>query len=277
MSNANAYPVWEATYLPYGQERAVAGGSSTSPNHYKFTGKERDPESGLDYFGARYYASALGRFLSPDEGPLREEDPQSLNRLAYVRNNPTRYVDEHGNYWVEPTTIAGRTFYKAVRETSKMATVVGAFGPWGKYIDQVSRRDRADTNKPNMLGNVKFMADKHIGIEDPETYFLTEALDLDRDVFAAFAKEHGLVEQSNMNDTLSSMTFRDRQQAAEFGEFHTAYRYGQEIKRLEGKLEKTKDEKKREKIEKDIEKRKNSKQFKKHGKTVQKYIDQEAK
>lgn len=36
----------------------------------KFTGKERDSESGLDYFGAKYYGSALGRFTSPDPNPL---------------------------------------------------------------------------------------------------------------------------------------------------------------------------------------------------------------
>jgi RHS repeat-associated protein len=99
MSNANAYPVWEATYLPYGQERAVAGGSSTSPNHYKFTGKERDSESGLDYFGARYYASALGRFIGTDPivvTPDRMFDPQQFNLYGYVRDNPLRFIDPTG-------------------------------------------------------------------------------------------------------------------------------------------------------------------------------------
>jgi RHS repeat-associated protein len=45
------------------------------------TGKERDAESGLDYFGARYYGSALGRFSSPDEvfADQDEHDPQSWN------------------------------------------------------------------------------------------------------------------------------------------------------------------------------------------------------
>ena len=62
------------------------------------TGKERDTESGNDYFGARYYASSMGRFLSPD--PLlnsgRPDDPQTWNRYAYVRNNPLGRTDPSG-------------------------------------------------------------------------------------------------------------------------------------------------------------------------------------
>jgi RHS repeat-associated protein len=55
----------------------------------KFTGKERDAETGLDYFGARYFSGAQGRFTSPD-APLADqhpEDPQSWNLYGYVRNN----------------------------------------------------------------------------------------------------------------------------------------------------------------------------------------------
>jgi RHS repeat-associated protein len=64
----------------------------------KFTGKERDQESGLDYFGARYYGSALGRFTRPDD-PLVDQhvsDPQSWNLYAYVRNNPLKNTDPFG-------------------------------------------------------------------------------------------------------------------------------------------------------------------------------------
>lgn len=61
------------------------------------TGKERDAESGNDYFGARYYASSMGRFLSPDEGPWQLENPQYLNMYGYTLNNPFRFVDEEGD------------------------------------------------------------------------------------------------------------------------------------------------------------------------------------
>jgi RHS repeat-associated protein len=66
---------------------------------YKFTGKERDAESGNDYFGARYYASSMGRFMWPDPSGLHAqhpEDPQSWNLYAYARNNPLIYLDANG-------------------------------------------------------------------------------------------------------------------------------------------------------------------------------------
>ncbi len=63
-----------------------------------FTAKERDNESGLDYFGARYYSGAQGRFTSPD--PLmasgKARNPQTWNRYAYTLNNPLRFVDPDG-------------------------------------------------------------------------------------------------------------------------------------------------------------------------------------
>jgi RHS repeat-associated protein len=65
---------------------------------HKFTGKERDSESGLDDFGARYYASTMGRFVTPDPlmASTHVSDPQTWNRYAYALNNPLRYVDPDG-------------------------------------------------------------------------------------------------------------------------------------------------------------------------------------
>jgi RHS repeat-associated protein len=78
-------------------------------NHYKFTGKERDGETGLDYFGARYYSNSMGRFLTPDWAakatavPYAElSDPQSLNLYSYVRNRPTVLVDPDGHILAGP-------------------------------------------------------------------------------------------------------------------------------------------------------------------------------
>jgi RHS repeat-associated protein len=69
-----------------------------------FTGKERDTESGNDYFGARYYASNMGRFMSPDWAAKAEPvpyaklgNPQSLNLYAYMLNNPLKGVDRDGH------------------------------------------------------------------------------------------------------------------------------------------------------------------------------------
>jgi RHS repeat-associated protein len=70
------------------------------------TGKERDSESGNDYFGARYYASTMGRLLSPDwsSGPTAVPyadlgNPQTLNLYSYVNNNPLSRVDSDGHFW----------------------------------------------------------------------------------------------------------------------------------------------------------------------------------
>src|SRR5207249_8874003 len=65
----------------------------------RFTGKERDAETGLDYFGARYYGSKIGRFTTTDPVYTWREnlvDPQRWNRYAYGRNNPLRFVDPDG-------------------------------------------------------------------------------------------------------------------------------------------------------------------------------------
>jgi RHS repeat-associated protein len=75
------------------------------PLAHKFTGKERDSESGLDMFGARFYASTLGRFITPDwvtgkpsAVPYAEwVDPQSLNQYTYVRNLPNVKFDADGH------------------------------------------------------------------------------------------------------------------------------------------------------------------------------------
>jgi RHS repeat-associated protein len=70
----------------------------------RFTGKERDTESGLDYFGARYYASSMGRWMSPDwsanEEPVpysKLDNPQTLNLYSYVVNNPLSQLDDDGH------------------------------------------------------------------------------------------------------------------------------------------------------------------------------------
>ena len=86
-------------YYPYGGvENDYCAGSGVSQN-YKFTGKERDAESGLDNFGKRYDSSSLGRFMTTDPVVITTErlkNPQQLNLYAYVANNPLRFIDPTG-------------------------------------------------------------------------------------------------------------------------------------------------------------------------------------
>jgi RHS repeat-associated protein len=116
---------------------------------YKFTAKERDTESGNDYFGARYYGSTMGRFSSPDPSGLYFADPtnpQSLNLYSYAQNNPLKNIDptgldcvyfndagngvesvdhhsdsgecgKNGGDWVNGTTSANQVQYNAQNDT----------------------------------------------------------------------------------------------------------------------------------------------------------------
>jgi len=80
------------------------------------TGKERDTESGNDYFGARYYASSMGRFMSPDWSAKVEPvpysklgNPQTLNLYAYVGNNPIMGIDPDGHMGSQAEATAQAT------------------------------------------------------------------------------------------------------------------------------------------------------------------------
>jgi RHS repeat-associated protein len=130
------------TGLAFGDWQAC---SASDPSPIHFTGKERDTESGLDFFVARYYSSSLGRFLSPDEfvggpvsafsapdpappGPLPYADvsnPQSLNKYTYTFNNPLKYVDPDG-HCVWDLCIGEATAVYAVAMVAATALTIAA-------------------------------------------------------------------------------------------------------------------------------------------------------
>lgn len=93
----------ESDYYPWGGELQFSNNDS---NHYKFTSKERDSETGLDYFGVRYYSNGLGRLISADWSatPIpvpyaRFDHPQTLNQYAYVGNNPI-FLEDPDGHWI---------------------------------------------------------------------------------------------------------------------------------------------------------------------------------
>src|SRR6266566_4169016 len=96
-------------YLPFGEELFAGTGGRTTAQGYsandgvrqQFTQKERDNETGLDFFLARYYGSVAGRFMSVDPLAGNTKDPQTLNRYVYTRNNPLKYIDPEGlDFWL---------------------------------------------------------------------------------------------------------------------------------------------------------------------------------
>ncbi len=142
-------------YLPFGEELQAGMGGRTTAQGYgggdgirqQFTRKERDLETGLDYFGARYYASTQGRFTSVD--PLMASgmavDPQSWNRYAHAANNPLRYTDddgllkrdETGNLKFDVDIELTRINLSRVRPDDPKARNSGYTGEWGYlYTDK---------------------------------------------------------------------------------------------------------------------------------------------
>jgi RHS repeat-associated protein len=92
---------YDADFYPYGGEKVV---TNTCPQNYKFEGKERDTETGNDDFGARYYSSVYGRWLSPDWSSVLApvpyanlNNPQTLNLYAMVADNPETFADLDGH------------------------------------------------------------------------------------------------------------------------------------------------------------------------------------
>jgi RHS repeat-associated protein len=144
MSNSTGAIAWKATYKPFGEEHSI--NPATIENNERFVGKEKDKETGLQYFGARYMKDKIGRFLSPDPvGPVDEKtnktnyamltNPQRLNRYAYALNNPYRYVDPDGLFTItilEYGERSGPTYGAQIAVTGdngKVARVQGSTWP----------------------------------------------------------------------------------------------------------------------------------------------------
>jgi RHS repeat-associated protein len=95
ITKSNGTVCYDADFTPYGQE-LIHTNNCASTYNYKFTGYERDSETGLDYAFARYYSSRLARFMSADPSGGSSSDPQSLNRYAYVGNSAPNFSDPSG-------------------------------------------------------------------------------------------------------------------------------------------------------------------------------------
>src|SRR3989344_2504835 len=90
VTNETGAVVEDIDYLPFGETQ--------DDDRFLFTGKEKDSESGLMYYGARYYNPSTMRLTQPDTMLPDIYDPQQLNRYAYARNNPQTYVDPSGHF-----------------------------------------------------------------------------------------------------------------------------------------------------------------------------------
>jgi RHS repeat-associated protein len=131
-------PCYDADFYPFGGERAPL--VNTCSQNYKFTGKERDAETGLDKMGARFYSSGVGRFNSTDPLMIQRQkllDPQQWSMYQYARNNPLRYRDPTGKYVCADSAKCDSKQDKAFEQSrqhdlkSKDANVVRAARAYG--------------------------------------------------------------------------------------------------------------------------------------------------
>ena len=136
ITQGNGTVCYDADYDPFGKEVVV---TNTCPQNYKFNGKERDAESNLDDFGARYYSSQFGRWTSadwsggPSTVPYAElVNPQSLNLYAYARNNPVTSADLDGHVVAQDTA-------------NKMANDLGGQGSWSPRGEEQETGREFDT------------------------------------------------------------------------------------------------------------------------------------
>ena len=157
--------VSRSDYLPFGEQIPedrgrgdIAGYSENDDagNKQRFTGKERDNESGLDFFGARYHSGAAGRFTSAD--PLLNVraglvDPQHWNRYAIVGNNPLARIDPTGRDWYHVGGFAAGIatgYLKLLAATTPGSPVM------------VANSINAMANPRQTLNNIKFVAQSYL-------------------------------------------------------------------------------------------------------------------
>ncbi|HKO87715.1 MAG TPA: RHS repeat-associated core domain-containing protein, partial [Burkholderiales bacterium] len=93
-TDASGNLLWRESYRPYGDR--IQNQAAAASNEQWFHGKSLDAETGLQYFGARYYDPVLGRFMSADPVTFDPGNIHSFNRYAYGNNNPYKYLDPDG-------------------------------------------------------------------------------------------------------------------------------------------------------------------------------------
>jgi large repetitive protein len=124
-TDSNGAILWKENYRPYGDKRNVQAASLS--NRQWFHGKPVDEDTGLSYFGARFYDATLGRFMGVDPVTFEEDNYHSFNRYAYGNNNPYKYLDPDGRMaGLILRAVVGVVAFVAERQLATVAVVEAA-------------------------------------------------------------------------------------------------------------------------------------------------------
>ena len=128
-SDASGVRVSRQTYFAFGAVRTTEG---TLPTDYTFTGQKNDASSALMFYNARYYDAASGRFVQPDSIVPNYFIPQTMNRYAYARNNPLKYIDPTGH---DVIIITGFKTDNDYNDPSSWEKWISAYASEAKYAE----------------------------------------------------------------------------------------------------------------------------------------------
>lgn len=97
-TNENEEVIYSFISDPFGNVMEEKTRDDSEPQDFTFTDQQIDRETGLMYYGARYYDPKMGRFLQEDPVLGVGTDPKTYNGYIYVTNNPLKYTDPDGRY-----------------------------------------------------------------------------------------------------------------------------------------------------------------------------------
>jgi RHS repeat-associated protein len=145
LTNETGDPVQSIAYAPFGETVLYSG---IKDPKYQFTGQENDTQSGLYYYGARYYCPEIGRFIQPDT------ILDGLNRYAYCRNNPMNYIDPTGMDTVDDSEESKVTAQNDKgQSSSKPQEAVVPYNIYGEKDGNGGEDSKANGNEANKNNN----------------------------------------------------------------------------------------------------------------------------
>ena len=165
MSDKNGGLAQHYEYGAYGTSRYTQS-NTAFPVTKRYTGQALDEDTGLYFYGSRYYDPQLARFIQTDTLLPDIFDPQSLNRYSYVRNNPLKYIDPTGHSWLP--------FWEELKGRMALNAMVKAHTEYGTYKEYMDSLGLGPTTTAGDLGSIAAVAHTSAAAADTYTTFLPD-------------------------------------------------------------------------------------------------------